>query len=186
MDQILENAVAAIRVSSVKQGVDGDSPEAQKEQIERYAATHNIHIKKFLIFLESASKDEQPVQEAIDKNNKECTEGKPAFMQGFLTTRDINADGKPDYVLNYEHYRCGEIETLFCGTGGCQTEVFASDGDGGLVHVWDKLAQRIRFRTIHKRPAMVIDLHGSLCGRNNSERCRMTLYWNGSEFHPAN
>ncbi len=128
----------------------------------------------------------KPVQEAIDKNNKECTEGKPAFRQGFLTTRDINGDGKPDYVLNYEHYRCGEIETLFCGTGGCQTEVFASDGDGGYVHAWDKLAQRIQFRTVNKRPAMVIDLHGSICGRNNSERCAMTLYWNGSEFHPAN
>lgn len=63
---VIENAVAAIRVSSVKQGVQGDSPEAQKEQIERYAATHNIHIKKFFIFLESASKEEQPVQEAID------------------------------------------------------------------------------------------------------------------------
>ncbi len=67
-----ENAVAAIRVSSVKQGVEGDSPEAQKEQIERFALSHNITIKKFFIFLESASKDEQPVQEAIDycKNPK--------------------------------------------------------------------------------------------------------------------
>jgi hypothetical protein len=126
------------------------------------------------------------VQEAIERNNKECTEGKPAFKQGFLSTRDINGDGKPDYVLNYEHYQCGDIETLFCGTGGCQTEVFASDGEGGYVHVWDKLAQRIQFRIVNKRPAMMIDLHGSKCGRNNSERCQMTLYWNGEEFHPAN
>lgn len=63
---IQENAVAAIRVSSVKQGLQGDSPEAQKEQIERFAQAHNIHIKKFFIFMESASKEEQPVQEAID------------------------------------------------------------------------------------------------------------------------
>jgi len=62
----IENAVAAIRVSSVRQGTQGDSPEAQKEQIELFAKSHNIHIKKFFIFLESASKDEQPVQEAID------------------------------------------------------------------------------------------------------------------------
>ncbi|MET0867316.1 MAG: hypothetical protein ABWY35_04395 [Pseudorhodoplanes sp.] len=126
------------------------------------------------------------VQEAIEKNNKECTEGKPVFTQGFFSTRDINGDGKPDYVLNYDHYKCGEIETLFCGTGGCQTEIFASDGEGGYVHVWDKLAQKVDFKTIGKRPAMVIHLHGSKCGRNNSQGCRMTLYWNGSEFHPAN
>lgn len=61
-----ENAVAAIRISSVKQGLQGDSPEAQKEQIERFSQAHNIKIKKFFIFMESASKEEQPVQEAID------------------------------------------------------------------------------------------------------------------------
>ena len=67
-----ENAVAAIRVSSVKQGLQGDSPEDQKEQIERFATMRNIKIKKFFIFMESASKEEQPVQEAIDycKNPK--------------------------------------------------------------------------------------------------------------------
>lgn len=128
----------------------------------------------------------KPVLEAVEKNNKECTEGKPAYTQGFLSTRDINGDGKPDYVLNYEHYKCGDIETLFCGTGGCQTEIFASDDEGGYVHVWDKLAQKVEFKTVGKRPAMTIYLHGSKCGRNNSERCSMTLYWNGEEFHPAN
>ena len=61
-----ENAVAAIRISSLKQGLQGDSPEDQKEQIERFAENHNIKIKKFFIFMESASKEEQPVQEAID------------------------------------------------------------------------------------------------------------------------
>jgi site-specific DNA recombinase len=67
-----KNAVAAIRVSTSKQGTDGDSPEAQKEQIERFAQTHGIVIKKFFVFLESASKEQQPMQEAIDycKNPK--------------------------------------------------------------------------------------------------------------------
>src|SRR5690606_24013406 len=61
-----ENAVAAIRISSIKQGLQGDSPEAQKEQIERFALTHNINISKFFVFIESASKEQQPIQEAID------------------------------------------------------------------------------------------------------------------------
>ena len=42
-----DNAVAAIRISSLKQGLQGDSPEAQKEQIERFAQARNINIKKF-------------------------------------------------------------------------------------------------------------------------------------------
>lgn len=59
----IENAVAAIRVSSIKQGLQGDSPDAQKEQIELFAKAHNINIKKIFVFLESASKEVQPVQE---------------------------------------------------------------------------------------------------------------------------
>lgn len=61
-----QNAVAAIRVSTAKQGFNGDSPEAQKEQIERFAASRGIVIKEFFIFLESASKELQPMQQAIN------------------------------------------------------------------------------------------------------------------------
>ena len=72
--EVNRNAVAAIRVSTTKQGRDGDSPEAQKEQIERYALNKGIVIKKIFVFMESASKEQQPMQEAIDycksKKNK--------------------------------------------------------------------------------------------------------------------
>ena len=61
-----KNAVAAIRVSTAKQGTDGDSPEAQKEQIERFAENKGVTIKKFFVFMESASKEQQPMQEAVD------------------------------------------------------------------------------------------------------------------------
>ena len=61
-----KNAVAAIRVSTTKQGTDGDSPEAQKEQIERFAENKGIIIKKYFVFMESASKEQQPMQEAVD------------------------------------------------------------------------------------------------------------------------
>jgi high-affinity nickel permease len=57
-----KNAVAAIRVSTTKQGTDSDSPEAQKEQIERYAENKGIVIKKFFLFLESVNKEQQPMQ----------------------------------------------------------------------------------------------------------------------------
>ena len=58
--------ILAIRVSSDKQGLDGDSPEAQREQGERYAATHGIVITETIILMESASHEEQPMQKVID------------------------------------------------------------------------------------------------------------------------
>ena len=65
-DLVGKNAVAAIRVSTTKQGTEGDSPEAQKEQIERFAENKGIVIKKYFVFMESASKEQQPMQEAVD------------------------------------------------------------------------------------------------------------------------
>ena len=62
----IPNAIAAIRVSTTKQGTEGDSPEAQREQIKRFAATRGIKIKEIFLFLESASKEEQPMQQAIN------------------------------------------------------------------------------------------------------------------------
>ena len=56
----------AIRVSSDKQGLDGDSPEAQREQCEAYAKAHNIIITETIILLESASRETQPTQKVIN------------------------------------------------------------------------------------------------------------------------
>ena len=127
------------------------------------------------------------VQDAVEKNNEACEPGtKPVFHQGFLTTRDINGDKKLDYILDYAHFQCSQLVSIFCGTGGCLHEIFASSDEGGFVPAWNENARRIRFATVKKRPAMLLELHGSACGRSGADRCAMTLYWNGDKFHPAN
>ena len=68
------NAVIAVRVSSDKQFQEGDSPEAQREQLKRLAVSLNATVKKTFIFAESGAKAKQPMQAAIDycrdpKNN---------------------------------------------------------------------------------------------------------------------
>ena len=60
------NAVLAVRVSTVGQGIDGDSPEAQIEQGKRYPPAHGMNITKILTYLESAAGDNQPMQHVID------------------------------------------------------------------------------------------------------------------------
>jgi DNA invertase Pin-like site-specific DNA recombinase len=59
-------AVGAIRVSTEKQGRDGDSPDDQHKVIDRFSLSRNMTIQKYFAFLESGSKAEQPMQEAID------------------------------------------------------------------------------------------------------------------------
>ncbi|MGK2896201.1 MAG: recombinase family protein [Candidatus Saccharimonadales bacterium] len=64
--QTQRKGVLAVRVSTVGQGIDGDSPEAQIEQGKRYAPTRGIEIVKVLTYLESADDDKQPMQHVID------------------------------------------------------------------------------------------------------------------------
>ncbi len=71
------NTVAAIRVSSARQVIEGDSPEAQREQITRYAQVNNLAMQAFFTVQESASQEDiQPMQPIIDycKNPKHKVE----------------------------------------------------------------------------------------------------------------
>jgi len=85
-------------VSTAKQGFNGDSPEAQKEQIERFAAARGITIKEFFIFLESASKELQPMQQAInyckDSRNKTSAALKNRLISR-LSNNTLNISGTP-------------------------------------------------------------------------------------------
>lgn len=83
----------AIRVSSDRQGLDGDSPEAQREQGEAYAKAHNIIITETIILLESASHEEQPMQKVIDA----CKDESKGFQVVLIKSIDRFTRGGGDY-----------------------------------------------------------------------------------------
>ena len=125
------------------------------------------------------------VAAAVEANRKEC-EGKFTTKKGFVTRRDVNGDGEPDYILNYEHTQCDEFVTLFCGTGGCVVQVFVTLGDGKYAKVMDRPAYTVKFARQNGLPAMIQDLHGGNCGRSGGDGpCRSITYWNGEDFTPA-
>ncbi len=64
--QVKQNAVIAVRVSSDKQFQEGDSPEAQREQLEQLAQSLDARVSKVFVFTQSGAKLEQPMQQAID------------------------------------------------------------------------------------------------------------------------
>ena len=121
------------------------------------------------------------VQASIEESKKTCDE-KSTLLPGFQVTKDVNGDGRDDYILDYGQFRCGESSTWFCGTGGCLTQVFASLPDGTYVKVLDENVRQIRFAVVNKRPAMLLDLHGSACGKVGAAPCPRTLFWNGRGF----
>jgi hypothetical protein len=125
------------------------------------------------------------VQSSIDEAMKDCNE-KVKFEKGFLTRRDINGDGIEDFILDYGHFACGASSNIYCGSAGCVTEVFASLSDGKFTKVLNDNVRGLTFKTVRGRPAMLLELHGSACGKAGSAPCSETLYWNGEKFSPAN
>src|SRR5690554_1913760 len=75
-------------------------------------------------------------KKSLDETIKDCP-AKAVMKPGFLTRMDINEDGRPDYIFNFEHYECGDMVGLFCGSAGCNLEVFASLPDGQYVQVYN-------------------------------------------------
>jgi hypothetical protein len=124
------------------------------------------------------------VQAAIDDSKKDCGE-RVMLKRGFVSSRDVNGDGKPDYILDYEKFQCGTMVSYFCGSAGCLTQVFASLPDGSYVRAWDDNVRAIRFAKANGKPALIVDLHGSACNKAGYLPCPKTLLWNGTTFAAA-
>jgi hypothetical protein len=63
--------------------------------------------------------------------------------------------------------------------------VFASLPGGGYVKALDSNVRDIQFRKVRGRPAIVLDLHGSACGKVGVAPCPRTLVWDGKTFKRA-
>lgn len=123
------------------------------------------------------------VQAALGEAVAQCDD-EIVLEKGFIKQQDVNGDGVADFILDFNHYRCGGTR-LNCGSGGCTLQVFASL-NGRHVKVIEDLVQAFRFGQIKGRPAVALGEHGSNCGRAGSERCAKVLYWNGFRFDPSN
>lgn len=125
------------------------------------------------------------VQASIQEKREACDPAHEEIQPGFITWQDVNGDHVDDYILDYGKFICGVDQSFFCGTEGCLTEVFASLPDGTFKQVLRENVRGIRFARIKDRPAMILDLHGSYCGKVGAARCDKTLYWDVRDFAPA-
>lgn len=91
---------------------------------------------------------------------------------------DVNADGVPDWRVDYEH---APNPSLWCGTGGCRTEVWVSRPGGG-----HQLAIQSGMRAFKLTPAkggarLDLDFHGSTCGGFGAQACPRSYVWSEAE-----
>lgn len=53
-----------------------------------------------------------------------------SFQPGHMVEVNFSDDGVPDYVILANQIRCGQMSSLFCGSGGCAVAAFASLAKG--------------------------------------------------------
>lgn len=91
--------------------------------------------------------------------------------EGMVTAVDINADGKPDWLVDYE--KAGEA--TYCGTGGCLLRLYVSDGPN-FVRALDRQVLEFSIEPGGEVRALV---HHGVCTPDNWD-CRATWRWNAA------
>jgi hypothetical protein len=108
--------------------------------------------------------------------------GTPTVQSGFQTTADLNGDGVPDHIVDYQHLECANAWSFFCGSAGCPLVVFLS---AGAEHRPTALGHVQGWRLIEGTPPVLeASLHGAMCRRGGigSEGCTVQYAWNGREL----
>lgn len=108
--------------------------------------------------------------------------GTPSLQPDFQTTADLNADGVPDYILDYQHLECANAWSLFCGSAGCPVVVFLS---AGAEHRGTALGHVQGWTLVEGAPPVLeLALHGAMCGggRVGADGCTVRYAWNGREL----
>lgn len=107
--------------------------------------------------------------------------GRPQATAGFEVTADLNADGQPDYIQDSTQLNCEGAASALCGSAGCPIAVFLS-GARGYSLALGTHAQAWDLDRAGTPPTLVLEHHGSFCGRVGSAQCTKRYRWDGTRL----
>lgn len=113
------------------------------------------------------TRSDNPAADALANVRRDCG-AEPVIGPGFVTLRDLNADGINDAIISYGAAGCGDGGSFYCGTGGCTQEIWLATPEGPFTPLFSGLVQ-----TITPAGPGLIDFgfHGGACGLAGAERC---------------
>jgi hypothetical protein len=103
--------------------------------------------------------------------------GIPNILASYQTVRDLNADGRDDFLVNLANLECKGAWSAFCGSGGCPVNAWLSEPDGGYRRFDFGYLEGVKVLDGSPLPKVVAGYHGSLCGdpdRIGADTCTRT------------
>jgi hypothetical protein len=101
--------------------------------------------------------------------------GNPVILDGYRTTRDLNGDGRDDFVTDLANLQCGGAWGAFCGPTGCPVSAWLSEPDGGFERFDLGPLKSFTLRGGAKGlPALVARYDEASCGDGHPAGCTRT------------
>ncbi len=112
----------------------------------------------------------ETVAEAAERCRKD---GGTVDVAKVLQSDDLNGDGRPDWIADYEKLICKKGTNPACSPQGCLLQLYYSSGDD-----WDKVfedfVKSYKFSTSGKSRMMHVTTYGLPCNRPKEETCNYT------------
>jgi len=123
-----------------------------------------------------ASEYPDRIARAIETLRQVCTNvgGKPGSFNGAVTSRDVNGDGQPDFVLDLGNVGCEGRPDAYCVNGFCALEVYTWRAENDWQPLLVATVSDWRTGRVANRPALILTQRGSFCGKPQRKFCTVT------------
>lgn len=120
-----------------------------------------------------------PEAEVAARLEAECAEinGELEMLDGFARRADLDADGREDMVLEYGAALCSTALSLYCGSGGCATDIYLAR-DGGYLRAWSDVMRGVVDDP--GTPRVALSMHGSACDSVGADACVLRVDLSGN------
>jgi len=129
-----------------------------------------------IILMAHPASASETVNRVIEAAKKSCALEKGQFSAPELSTVnvDLNADGKPDEIIDESKFTCSTSSSLYCGTGGCMLHLIVDGKD------YKHLAKEWTIAQLGEAKILIIGIHWSECNYKNP--CLRASTWRDGRF----
>jgi hypothetical protein len=114
------------------------------------------------------------VRKALRYANQECMRqggGAVTFAPDTMRKLDLTGDGRDDYIVDFHDTECAGRQAVYCGTGGCSTEILVTLPNGKIRSVLSDRVHSYEILPGEGVRTVRFELHGSHCGGHGNPSC---------------